>query len=158
MAETDVNEALERFLVWFKNHGGYLHQGLVVSYDESDGICVRRSPLPAKYEHDLQQGDPVIRCPHSLSMSSMNAVNAGFQRGQRLDFPEKALKDGGPRLLGAAYLCVQRLLGQESFWYHYLNILPRPRGGSYASGKPMMLSYPGCDEAKALQRMGVLEA
>lgn len=131
MADDHFRNALDAFLVWFTTNGGYVHPSLSLSYEADRGICAHHSPASARA---MKLGEPVLRSPHELSLSSLNALGYLSQHGFDVELPARLVKDGNPRLAGALFLCVQYLLGEKSFWYHYLNVLPRPYGKQTGHG------------------------
>lgn len=122
-----VMNAIDDFLVWFKEHGGWIHPNVVFDYNEARGISLRSLPSKDASADVFTVGKPVITCPFNLSLSSLNTIGLVSEPYNDVALPDKLLKHGSPRLLGAAFLCVQYLLGTKSFWKPYLDVLPQPR-------------------------------
>ena len=94
-----------------------------------------------------------VTCPHSITISHLNALDTPpFEcRGPQL--PESFLKRSTIHTIGVFFLCQQYLLGGKSFWWPYIRTLPQP-GDKNALNTPMWYSR---EERRWLQRTNMIK-
>ncbi|KZF19202.1 SET domain-containing protein [Xylona heveae TC161] len=126
---------LEDLIQWVTENGGALHPSVELSTDGINGTClvVRRDA------EELSPGTCLVKCPHALSMSYLNATNSAHFRSHSLSFPEKFLKSFSPKIITTFFLCQQYLLHEKSFWWPYIRTIPQPSDRD-ALGTPMWFS------------------
>lgn len=134
MAPPDPKALIEKFVTWFEANGGYINPAAEIQYEQGRGIAVRRRLSSPDGSPDLGPGDTIIRSPHSLSLSSLNALSILPQQGRAIQIPEVVIQDRNPQVIAATYLCVQWLLGKKSFWWPYLRLLPQPNNNARLRG------------------------
>lgn len=129
----DHVELIESFHKWFKRSGGFYASGTALSWSEEKGISVH---LKDGADLTTLLGQSIVTCPHTLSLSSLNALNTTEAFKDRLPFrlPDQLLQRGSPRLTGAVFLCAHYLLGSKSFWCDYFNVLPGVPGKNNGRG------------------------
>lgn len=113
MTERSMAEELEE---WFATNGGVIHA--TISRNHADGLHLRYSYNHTKHAPE----DPVVSCPHALSLSILDLDCAGDR------WPEEFVlhhKDA-PEVLTRFFLIDQYLEGRDSFWWPYLSMLPQP--------------------------------
>lgn len=91
--------------------------------------------LAVRAEHGLSPGSCVVSCPKVLTFSYLNALSSEFSHGQNLAFPINFTRNVGPRVVVRFFLMEQYLLGEESFWWPYIDLLP-------SADKPEFLNTP----------------
>lgn len=129
----DHQGLIAAFYDWFTRNGGSYAPGTSLSWTEAKGIAVH---LIDNTDLSSLLGQPIVTCPHALSISSLNALNVHevFKHRPPFALPEQLIEKGSPRLIGAVFLCAQYLLGSRSFWYDYFNVLPGIPGRSNGRG------------------------
>ncbi len=110
---------METLVKWVIAHGGDLHDGVRLATDPSLGTLL-------KAHRSLEPQTTVITCPHSLTISYLNAIScSGFSPHGPI-FPSSFLDALPPRTITAFFLSQQFLLGEKSFWSPYIKTLPQP--------------------------------
>ena len=108
---------MEELLGWLQAHGGYLHPATTLARDAQKGCHLEA-------EQDLPNGTLIVHVPHSLVLSSLNAM---------VDDSLPVLKANADSFsveaLGVFYLMSQWLQRDTSFWKPYLDILNSPEEG-----------------------------
>ena len=111
---------IQLLTTWFRKHGGRLHPAVeIVDGRDSGGFHLR-----ARRGHEIQAGTTIIACPHSLTLSVLDLESADEP------WPEEfklQLKDS-PEVLTRFFLIQQILMGPDSFWWPYINLLPSSLG------------------------------
>ncbi|KAI9717145.1 MAG: hypothetical protein M1812_004893 [Candelaria pacifica] len=117
---------MDALIDWVVAHGGALHDGVRIATDPSMGTLLKaHGPLESK--------TTVVTCPHSLTMSYLNAkAISGFSPHGPV-FPASFLDVLPPRTVTVFFLSQQYLLGEESFWSPYIKTLPQPGVGDKLS-------------------------
>ena len=109
---------LQAFEEWFVANGGYINPSAEVSHSElGNYVSVRPK------SNTLEPGSTIVSCPRTLTISFANVrlspvfstmiLNVGIESIDRI-------------VLTRLFLMEQYLLGKESFWWPYLQILPQP--------------------------------
>ena len=108
---------MERFVSWFVANGGFLNQSIEILADDKEQHSMRVRP-----GYTVHGSETVVSCPHALTFNyaSFDHSESGAKtsRIDRTNFSQ----DISLRLL----LMEQYLLGEKSFWWPYINILPQP--------------------------------
>ena len=108
---------MERFVSWFVANGGRLSHCAEISADENEQYYVR-----ARSGCTISGGETMVLCPHTLTFNYENFghsnLGANASKIDRTSLPQ----DVSLRLL----LMEQFLLGEDSFWWPYISILPQP--------------------------------
>ncbi|KAL3428158.1 set domain protein [Phlyctema vagabunda] len=134
MAETsDSSSDVQSLLKWFESHGGQLHPSVGIHwFGQFGGYGFRAGKsIPLSVERPLST--EVVNCPYKVSLSYLNAVDTSsvFSSGASPKFPLQFLdlRDSDPLgavRIGHFFLMQQFLLGEDSFWYPYIKMLPQP--------------------------------
>ena len=111
--------SVDRLKAWFLRHGGRIHQSLIITHDETVGYYLRLRPaceLPKIFTKDL------VFCPMKLSLSVRNVDDPGSC------WPEQFLArfSDAPEVTTRFLLMRQYRLGEDSFWWPYIDMLPKP--------------------------------
>jgi hypothetical protein len=103
-------------LSWAKENGSELGAVSIDSSTES-GLLLRAI-------HDIQPGSTVVSCSYKTMLSYLNVALSTVST-----FPSdfvKSLELEDPNIIGHFFLVQQYLLGRESFWWPYIQLLPQP--------------------------------
>ncbi|KAI9838311.1 MAG: hypothetical protein M1819_005579 [Sarea resinae] len=116
MASAEQVQALTH---WAQSHGGSISPHVTLTSTPSHGShLLVNTPLSAQTR--------VLNCPHTITLSYLNATaTAPFQR-HGPPFPDAFLRTLPAQTVTVFFLCQQYLLGEESFWAPYINVLPGP--------------------------------
>lgn len=99
---------------WLEVNGGYLNPKVRLEQNEASGVHCRAIS-------DLEANARICTVPHSLAVSSLNAlVDDGFPVFRNRGLAVEAI--------GYFYLMHQYIHREESFWQPYLDSLPAPNG------------------------------
>lgn len=123
-AEEDILSKRQVLLGWFEAHGGTIAGQIELSHRPSQGLY-----LAVKAGHDLSSGNCIVSCPKVLTLSYLNALSSDFSNSQNLAFPVNFTKNVEPHVVVRFFLMEQYLLGKESFWWPYIDLLPSPDAG-----------------------------
>ena len=109
--------SIERFKQWFSSNGGQLHScaDLVETGDEGYSLKVRPG-------EDIKDDEIIVSCPITLAFSFVTYAEKDMA-GCRSKLNSTSLSQD---VILRLYLIEQYLLGAESFWWPYINILPQP--------------------------------
>lgn len=140
---------LEAFRAWFTSNGGHIHKDVQLTYTTAKGVHFLLNPNATK----LPPGTCLISCPHSLTLSALNADGRfalfppggprkdSFAGGSAMGGFPSSLKEQAPiaSCMGTAWLCIQHALYEQSFWAPYIGVLPRltPDGAADTSDSPV---------------------
>ena len=131
-----VETRLQTFTQWFIQEGGYLHPAVEFAFNQLDGVHLRCKNLSSDDVPEteiLPAGVKVITCPHGLTLSALDTssissalgISSDRKNAAGIELPlETAQAVPRQQSLAAVWLCVQSLLGPDSFWKHYLDLLP----------------------------------
>jgi protein-histidine N-methyltransferase len=111
-------------LAWAKKHQTSLHPDVEIYQDLHTGLSFRATK-------DLSAATKIVNCSYQTTLSYLNAVTKSsfFQNHQSMPFPAEfinALKQDDPKIIGHFFLVQQFLMGEKSFWCHYIQLLPQP--------------------------------
>ena len=115
-------ESLHRFVQWYVHHGGYIHPALEVVENYPHGLSMR-----VGVDGDaIRSKTAILSCPHAVTISYCNAMRIEPFETHSESFPSAFLQQASPRTVTVFFLSQQYLLGEQSFWWPYLRILPQP--------------------------------
>ncbi|KAI4133667.1 MAG: hypothetical protein LQ347_002106 [Umbilicaria vellea] len=119
--EQTSNNLSERqaLLDWHETHGGTIAAQIELGHRPSQGLY-----LAVREGHDLSPGNCIVSCPKALTLSYLNALSSDFSNGQNNAFPVNFTKNVEPHVVVRFFLMEQYLLGKESFWAPYIDLLP----------------------------------
>ena len=112
---------MRALLRWFEAHGGTMAEQIGLGHRPSQGFY-----LAVRAGHGLSPGSCVVSCPKVLTFSYLNALSSEFSNGQNLAFPINFTRNVDPHVVVRFFLMEQYLLGKESFWWPYFDLLPSP--------------------------------
>ena len=115
-------ERIATLVEWATSRGTMLHPAVEVFDDPTTGLSFRVKPSS---EAALAPWETVVSLPTSLSLSFINAISPA-PNGSQLVFHAEILGKTKPHVIGRLFLIKQYLLGQESFWWPYIQSLPQP--------------------------------
>lgn len=108
---------------WFNSHGGFLDDGVEISFSEPEGVHLR-----ASRDLNLAGGEKcrtIIRCPSTLSLSYLNVTGDDTVNFPRRGNVGKLLRGYLPDDALACFLLLeQKHIGKSSFWASYISLLP----------------------------------
>jgi protein-histidine N-methyltransferase len=110
---------LDSLKLWFHENGGRLQQGIEVCYDPQFGyyLCATQ---------DLDYSKPLVHCPISLTLSSLNVDRASNEWTD--EFFSRF--DKTPYAIIRFILVDEYLSGSSSWWWPYIALLPQPQGNN----------------------------
>lgn len=133
---------IERLTSWFIEKGGHIHPDIEFAFNEDTGIFARkREALNGQNQYaKLESGSTIISCPHGLTLSALDADSSlpsfsGYPARDKnengVTLPQQVI-DSAPRpqSLAALWLCIQKSLGEKSYWEPYIDCLPTPYNAS----------------------------
>ncbi|KAI4187930.1 MAG: hypothetical protein LQ348_003993 [Seirophora lacunosa] len=103
-------DKLAEFKDWFSNGGGYFGDHVELRYDG-----LRNLHLRVAAGQQLHSGSCIVSCPHALTLSHLN-----IREGKSASLSVSSLN------LLRFFLIEQYHLGEQSFWWPYIRILPDP--------------------------------
>lgn len=113
---------------WFWSHGGRVHASISLQIDEEFGYHFRaRTDIPASTE---ENGTLVCRCPSQLTLSYLNVLTScpsNVKACATESVVSKVVGKVESHVVGCFFLCEQRLKGKESFWWPYIDLLPKEK-------------------------------
>lgn len=118
-----IDSMVEELLLWASCLDTSLHPDVEIYQDPTTGLSFRAL-------NELSPDTRLVNCSYTATLSYLNAVDApGFPRNTNVSFPRQFLdtldfKD--PNIIGHFFLMQQHLLGEESFWWPYIRLLPQP--------------------------------
>ncbi|UPL00417.1 hypothetical protein LCI18_011351 [Fusarium solani-melongenae] len=122
---SDAEKKYEMFLEWARHNGAYFHPSLrfIVTPNRGAEVLVTDQPIPPF--------ETLFKVPYGISLSYFNAVSAGIPGSPYLPhsepLPEGYLQSTSDHdTINAIFLVQQYLLGEQSFWHPYIQILPQP--------------------------------
>jgi len=120
----DVTAPLIQALAgWAQEHGTSLAPDVEVYQDPVTGLSFRA-------RQNIPPGTKMVDCSFRTTLSYLNTIElcSSFQT-RSLPFPPEfidCLNADDPNIIGHFFLMQQYLLGQESFWWPYIRLLPQP--------------------------------
>ena len=124
-------EAVQGFLAWLGSYSQVKSPLVEVYRDPHTGLSVRAI-------EDIPTGMVVLQCPYEKSLSYLNACNVSPHFPSAQSFPPRfldGLKREHPHIIGKFFLMQQYLLGEDSYWWPYIRLLPQP-GSAEISALP----------------------
>jgi hypothetical protein len=105
---------LQTLRQWLEDNGGYANPSINLDWNQTSGVHCR-----AKGESPVSGESRICTVPHSLALSSLNAL---------VDDSFTVFKNRGlaPEAIGYFYLMQQYINREKSFWKPYLDTLPGP--------------------------------
>jgi hypothetical protein len=118
------NSEIKDLLLWAKSNLTSLHPSVEVYQDATTGLSFRATK-------DIPPGTNFVRCSYETTLSYLNAIqlSSDFQRHDSQPFPSgfiDAMTPEDPNIIGHFFLVQQYLMGEKSFWWNYINLLPQP--------------------------------
>ena len=110
---------IDRLERWFLAHGGRIHQSLMIAHDDDAGHHLR---VCSGCELPDMPTTNLVFCPLRLSLSLTDIDPANSH------WPEPFLTrfNDAPEVITRFLLVEQYCLGETSFWWPYLDMLPKP--------------------------------
>lgn len=118
----DADARIATLVEWATRHGASLHSDVDVYQDPETGFSFRVKPTATS---PLVPWEPVVTLPTKLSLSYINALQP--EGSSRPAFQQDFLSKTPPHVVGRWFLAKQYLLGEESFWWPYIQALPQPK-------------------------------
>lgn len=119
-------ETCDKLIEWFKTHDGKINPALSLQKDDQNGYHFRTNTGIAA--STSQNGTPVCKCPLQLTLSYLNVKNPappGIRDCSNESVVSKIIDKISPQTAGYIFLMEQRLKGRESFWWPYIDVLPK---------------------------------
>ncbi|KAH6711140.1 hypothetical protein BKA61DRAFT_488877 [Leptodontidium sp. MPI-SDFR-AT-0119] len=127
---------------WAQEHGTTLDPNVEIYHDPITGLSFRAL-------QNITPGTKLVQCSFQTTLSYLNTIEASpsFQsHSHSPPFPQQfidTLKVDDPNIIGHFFLIQQYLLGAQSFWWHYIRLLPQPDAPE-TLGLPVW--WPGVDQ------------
>jgi len=128
-----------RLISWSTRQGAALHPQIEVYKDETTGLSLRVRREASEEGPDKQPFDAtrqsLVSCSLTMTLSYLNArVGGPLSNIDNLvsgppphpSFPALFMNEIPPHVVGRFFLVQQYLLGRESHWFPYIELLPRP--------------------------------
>ena len=119
----DTTSLLQALAGWAQEHGTSLAPDVEVYQDPVTGLSFRAL-------QNIPPGTKLVDCSFQTTLSYLNTTElcSSFQTHSPPFPPEfiDNLNADDPNIIGHFFLIQQYLLGQESFWWHYIRLLPQP--------------------------------
>jgi hypothetical protein len=113
---------LQELGAWAISHGGTVHPDAEFAMTPESGSFLRaKGNGPG-----ISVKSKAITCPHSITVSHLNALNILPFKSHGPQFPQSFLKCSTIHTIDVFFLCQQYLLGDKSFWRPYIRTLPQP--------------------------------
>jgi hypothetical protein len=109
---------------WAESHNTLFDERVYIYQDPVTGLSFRTT-------QDLPSATQIVNCAYGTTLSYLNAIHASpfFQNHDSEPFPSQfmaALSAEDPNVIGHFLLMQQYLLGEKSFWWPYIRLLPQP--------------------------------
>ena len=124
----ETDSRYERFLGWARKNGTFIHPALKLVQTVERGVeCLVDENSGGVSSHEV-----FLRISYQLTFSYWNAISAGkepdsYYQPRSAQLPESLLESSADHeTVSAIFLVQQYLLGEASFWYPYIRILPQP--------------------------------
>ncbi len=119
-----IQSKIQSLLVWAGNFHSSLREGVEIYQDPITSLSFRAT-------RDIPSGTTLVTCSYHITLSYLNAIEAGpcFGNHGSVPFPlgfMTELKTDGFHIIGNFFLIQQYLMGESSFWYPYIQLLPQP--------------------------------
>jgi hypothetical protein len=118
------NLEIDELLLWAKSNQTSLHPDVEVYQDATTGLSFKAAK-------DIAPGASFVNCSYKTTLSYLNAIqlSSEFQRHDSQLFPSEfidAMSSDDPNIIGHFFLIQQYLMGEKSFWWNYIKLLPQP--------------------------------
>lgn len=115
---------IHNLIFWSAQNDGYLNSNVEICNDEVCGLSFRATM-------DIPVGVKFVNCSSRMTLSYLNAIEVGtqFKRHGSIRFSPQILENlstVSPHIVGNYFLMQQYLMGNLSFWWDYIRILPQP--------------------------------
>jgi hypothetical protein len=115
---------IQNLVQWAETWGTHLDERVEIYQDQVTGLSFRAT-------RDIDAKTKILQCSYQTTLSYLNAIEATswFQIRQSEPFPSEfidALKPEHPNVIGHFFLIQQYLMGEKSFWWPYIHLLPQP--------------------------------
>ncbi|KAF2674282.1 SET domain-containing protein [Microthyrium microscopicum] len=110
-----------RLLEWFKKNGGSVHENLALTFSSEYGYLFTA-------DKSLEKEATACVCPFSLTLSYLNCLPSpptGIESHAESSVCSSLIGKLKPNAVGTFLLAEQRTKGAESFWFPYIDALPR---------------------------------
>ncbi len=108
---------MEHFTDWFAANGGLFHKSIQLGERKNGEYFLHLRP-----EHSIEVNEEIVSCPNALTFNYLTLKIKDYN-GYRSKIDASSLsQDIYIRLA----LMEQYLLGEKSFWWPYISILPQP--------------------------------
>ncbi|UNI16081.1 hypothetical protein JDV02_002554 [Purpureocillium takamizusanense] len=134
---------IDALVAWATQHGAALHPSVEVYSDAATGLSLRVKLTASK---PLAPWEPVVSLPTRLTLSYLDAL-ADECPATRLH-PE-LVAAAPPHIVGRLFLAKECLRGRDSFWWPYIEALPRPDADGHATAWALPPFWPP-EEAELL--------
>lgn len=139
------SQRISALVSWATQNGASLHPSVEVYQDPQTGLSFR---VKLDAQSATKPFESIVSLPTSLPLSFLNAQPG---RDETKPFPQSFLEQTPPHAISRFFLVKQYLLGQDSFWWPYLQALPQPSQLSSWASPPFWPS----DEAELLEGTNV---
>jgi hypothetical protein len=117
-------DRIQSFREWFVGNGGYISPECSIETQADSSTCVT-----AKSNLEGSQNIVICTCPFQLSLSCLNVLapdHPQYEKTARQSASEIAHLSGrvADQVVSCFFLIEQRLLGEQSFWKPYIDLLP----------------------------------
>ncbi|KAK0110559.1 hypothetical protein ONS96_002164 [Cadophora gregata f. sp. sojae] len=119
----EISPLVQALVNWGQVHGTSLDPGVEIYQDPITGLSFRSL-------RSIPPGTKLVNCSFKTTLSYLNTTEiTSYFLSRSPPFPSKfinTLKKDDPNIIGHFFLVQQYLLGEESFWWHYIHLLPQP--------------------------------
>ena len=115
-------EDLQALRAWTISNGGTCHPDTEFALDSEAGSFLRVK----SDSRGIPPKSTAITCPHSLTISHLNALDVFPFQCHGPTFPQSFIKHASIHTIDVFFLCQQYLLGKKSYWWPYIRTLPGP--------------------------------
>jgi len=121
---SQANPEIDELLLWARSNHTSLHSSVEVYEDEITGLSFKAAK-------EIPPGTNFVSCSYETTLSYLNAIqlSSEFQLHGSQPFPPgfvEALTPEYPNIIGHFFLVQQYLMGDKSFWWNYIKLLPQP--------------------------------
>jgi hypothetical protein len=115
---------IESLLQWAKTNHTSLHPSVEIFQDAITGLSFKAA-------QDIPSRTNFVSCSYQTTLSYLNAVqlSSKFDRHGSQPFPSEFIDTLNPEdsnIIGHFFLMQQYLMGEKSFWWDYISLLPQP--------------------------------
>ena len=115
---------IQNLVNWASSNQAHLHSDVEIYEDPITGFSFRAV-------RDIAPSTQLVTCPYQISLSYLNTIESSSHvlRYQTESFPPPFLESLGehdPNIIGYFFLVQQYLMGDKSFWWPYIRLLPQP--------------------------------